>query len=654
METESVKSLNETNSKVKRSKSHNHRNSHRSHSHKSSRNHIREEENMAPFQTAVMIEENRNGQEVIDVQIIPQVPYPLSSTFLQLYVQVPRFSAFGRGRNPSIIQHFGVVIDKKMVYFILKQVNSNATFFTKKFNFKNWVSQCQLMLNLKIKIFQFFCIQDDNWGENTTAITGNTSDQSGSVEEVNLWPSEPESAMGYTCSRYIATFLAATICAIAFISPIVMIILPKIGFFPSLGASLSAVAREQLLSCGAECRGTLVSLSFKLFVLGAGAWALFLRKSRATLPCIFMFRAGVLLLVLICTFTFWLFYVVQITEGASESATGEVSLEYRALVSFASSLTDTLLFIHYLAVAILEIRHMQPAYYVQVKILCSTKKSHCLRDLTLSTWIVRSPDGESKSYAVGNLSIQRAAVWILDKYYTEFPVYNPYLERIPSSKSRKPTSSFKYYEVDGVNNTAQNQSRNGLNSHSRRRDSSHNERFYEEHDYERRVKKRKARLITAAEEAFTHIKRLHHEPTGGMPMDAHEAAQAVFPSLARALQKYLRVTRQQPRHSVDSILQHLAQCLSHDLSPRAFIEKFLHPTPVLQNEKEQKEVQSWSLICDQVLSQPLRKGTVFQLRQNDVSLLCTVFPLPHFNVTEEVIDPASNRFVLRLNSETSV
>lgn len=51
-----------------------------------------------------------------------------------------------------------------------------------------------------------------------------------------------------------------------------------------------------------------------------------------------------------------------------------------------------------------------------------------------------------------------------------------------------------------------------LTAHARRRDSSHNERFYEEHDYERRVKKRRARLITAAEEAFTHIKRLHHEP----------------------------------------------------------------------------------------------------------------------------------------------
>lgn len=50
-----------------------------------------------------------------------------------------------------------------------------------------------------------------------------------------------------------------------------------------------------------------------------------------------------------------------------------------------------------------------------------------------------------------------------------------------------------------------------LAAHARRRDSSHNERFYEEHEYERRVKKRKARLVTAAEEAFTHIKRLHND-----------------------------------------------------------------------------------------------------------------------------------------------
>lgn len=61
-------------------------------------------------------------------------------------------------------------------------------------------------------------------------------------------------------------------------------------------------------------------------------------------------------------------------------------------------------------------------------------------------------------------------------------------------------------------NLQNSQSRNVLNGHSRRRDSSHNERFYEEHDYERRVKKRRARLVTATEEAFTHVKRINHDP----------------------------------------------------------------------------------------------------------------------------------------------
>uniref|UniRef100_A0A1B0GPM2 Vang-like protein n=1 Tax=Phlebotomus papatasi TaxID=29031 RepID=A0A1B0GPM2_PHLPP len=277
----------------------------------------------------------------------------------------------------------------------------------------------------------------------------------------------------------------------------------------------------------------------------------------------------------------------------------------------------------------------QPVYYVKV---------------------VRSPDGESRSYSIGQLSIQRAAVWVLQKYYTEFSIFNPYLERIPVSKSqRKALSTFKYYDVDGVNaSQQQSQSRAVLAAHARRRDSSHNERFYEEHEYERRVKKRKARLITAAEEAFTHIKRVHNEPAPAIPLDPQEAAQAVFPSMARALQKYLRVTRQQPRHTVESILRHLAHCLKHDLAPRAFLEPYLVEYPVMQSEKERRPVQSWSLICDELLSRPLSDGCSFQLIQSDVSLVVTVHRLPHFHVAEEVVDPKSNKFVLKLNSETSV
>ncbi len=53
------------------------------------------------------------------------------------------------------------------------------------------------------------------------------------------------------------------------------------------------------------------------------------------------------------------------------------------------------------------------------------------------------------------------------------------------------------------------------NGRMSRRGSSHNERFYEEHEYERRVRKRRARLIAATEEAFTHIKRLQDEQGKG-------------------------------------------------------------------------------------------------------------------------------------------
>ena len=45
---------------------------------------------------------------------------------------------------------------------------------------------------------------------------------------------------------------------------------------------------------------------------------------------------------------------------------------------------------------------------------------------------------------------------------------------------------------------------------------SHNERFYEEYEYERRLKKRRAKLITATEEAFAHIKRMSTDQMKGI------------------------------------------------------------------------------------------------------------------------------------------
>jgi len=54
-----------------------------------------------------------------------------------------------------------------------------------------------------------------------------------------------------------------------------------------------------------------------------------------------------------------------------------------------------------------------------------------------------------------------------------------------------------------------------------------------------------------------------------------DAAQAIFPGVARPLQKYLRTTRQQPRYSGEGILNHLAMCIGHGLSAKAFVEPYL-------------------------------------------------------------------------------
>jgi vang-like len=484
---------------------------------------------------------------------------------------------------------------------------------------------------------------EDNWAENTTAMTGNTSERSESIDGIDEW-SNDERSFDKNCNRYFGLIYTFFIITSAFLTPLVMIILPKLGLFSDTFSMLTVQQKLMYSSCNIECKGHLLGLIFKIALLGIGTWAIFWRSRKVYVPRLFMFQAGVIVLTTFCICTFWLFYIVQITEEAKTAIVGDLA-EYKSLVNYAGNLVDTLLFIHYTAVILVEIRHLKPMYYLKV---------------------IRSPDGTSRSYAVGQLSIQRAAVWILEKYYTEFPIYNPYLERLPVSKSnKKHLSNFKFYDVDNaISNNDDQHTRSGgsdraiLAAQARRRDSSHNERFYEEHEYERRVRKRKARLITATEEAFSHIQRVNSDVelvANSTPLDPMEAAQSVFPSMARALQKYLRITRQQPRHSIESILKRLAYCLTQDATPRVFLEPFFNTSPILSNEKEkQRNCHHWALVCEGELpSRPISNGCEFQLRHGEVALLCTVEQLPHLYLTEQIALPKSNRFILKVNSENS-
>uniref|UniRef100_A0A0B7ADE0 Vang-like protein n=1 Tax=Arion vulgaris TaxID=1028688 RepID=A0A0B7ADE0_9EUPU len=467
--------------------------------------------------------------------------------------------------------------------------------------------------------------QDDNWGDNTTAITGNTSETGFSAEDLPKFYLKDDRQIGVNCARHVGTALTVGLSMIAFLSPIIMLLLPKLDIVQWRDDV------EGAGECQPECEGLLISFAFKLLVLLVGALALFFRKPRATMPRVFVFRAIVLFLVFVLTFAFWLFYAVRVYK--------EQQGTYEGIVTFALSFVDSLLFVHYVAIILLEIRQLQPQFAIRV---------------------VRSPDGETRVYSVGILCIQRAAVHILEQYYKDFDTYNPYLENVTKKPSKQSSTAFKVYDIDG---SGQNQSViQGRNravfpaaSGDRRGGTGHNDRFYDEQEYERKVRKRRARLIVAAEEAFTHIKRLHDEQGPAIPMDPNEAAAAVFPSLARSLQKYLRVTRQQPRYTMDSVLSHLACCISHDISPRAFVSQYLSQGAVVcGNEQEVRSTERWVLACDQLLTRELGNGTIFQLKKGPVSLLCSVTRVPHFSLTEEIIHPKSNKFVLRMNSETSV
>ena len=87
----------------------------------------------------------------------------------------------------------------------------------------------------------------------------------------------------------------------------------------------------------------------------------------------------------------------------------------------------------------------------------------------------------------------------------------------------------------------------------------------------------------------------------------------------------------------------------------------LYPNSFLnfQSDRERRPIQTWSLVCETQLSRSIKCGTIFQLRQgNDVSLLCQIQKLPHFNIVEELLhSSSSNRlfnFNFKNNSETPV
>ncbi|XP_051915191.1 vang-like protein 1 isoform X3 [Hippocampus zosterae] len=204
-------------------------------------------------------------------------------------------------------------------------------------------------------------VQDDNWGETTTAVTG-TSEHSLSQEDVVRITKDLEESVGLDCRRYFTLTLAVVLGLLVFLSPLAFLVLPHL-LWP-----------EKLQSCGTACEGLFISVAFKLLILLLAVWALFFRPPRASLPRLFVFRALLAVLVLLFVVSYWLFYGVRILDSQDE--------DYQGIVQYAVSLVDALLFIHYLAIVLLELRQLRPYY---------------------SVCVTRSTDGETRHYNLGQL-----------------------------------------------------------------------------------------------------------------------------------------------------------------------------------------------------------------------------------------------------------
>ncbi|KAG7257057.1 hypothetical protein CRUP_035539 [Coryphaenoides rupestris] len=171
----------------------------------------------------------------------------------------------------------------------------------------------------------------------------------------------------------------------------------------------------------------------------------------------------------------------------------------------------------------------------------------------------------------------------------------------------------------GSQSANSSQSRAMIAAAAKRKDSAHNELYYEEADHDRREDER----VTPAD-----------------ILEVREAALAIFPSMARVLQKYLRTTRRQHCHSMDSIQKHLAFCLVNNMSPKYAPERWM--------------ADQWTLVSEASVTSAVAEGTEFLLRCLDFSLAVTVKGIPYIRMSEEFVDPKSHKFTLLLQSETSV
>jgi len=552
------------------------------------------------------------------------------------------------------------------------------------------------------------------------------------------------------CQLLLSKFIVNTILLIAYLTPLLIILLPKVNLI-----NCKVNFDNYHLTNG---DGSFISLIVKLIILKVAFFALFSRANgqKILYPRFALYKLALISLTFMVTLVFWLVFFVRIAERKFSNQ----EVNYLTIINYSVNFVDCLNLLFFLAVILIEIKHQKTEYFIK---------------------ITRNPDGETHVYSLGDLSIQRAAVYCLEMYYRDFTVFNRLnyhkqqqsMKKILESNCQRSKCcgekkrslnklnldsnglpTIKYYDIDIDKPLDKNASSpgalsdlellnknitenplseqleqldeelNGIDSDGHTGLNTEklalpmknmhfmaNKRMHEENDLNRKLRKRSTRLELAIHHSFNLLRRTdEYAPNINTtaPMECNEAASTVFPFFAKSLQKYLKTTRQQlpqllptsvetvypeqvKQHLNDSqedqetttkqpqqIIQYLATCLKYDLSPLVFLRRFQSKSSRVYETQEEdlfnemynqeKSEQSrkadkddknplanysnWSLICDELSNRMVRHGTEFLLRKDDISLYVTISKLPDFALSEEVINPNCNKFVL--SSETCV
>uniref|UniRef100_A0AC35UEW9 RGS domain-containing protein n=1 Tax=Rhabditophanes sp. KR3021 TaxID=114890 RepID=A0AC35UEW9_9BILA len=266
-------------------------------------------------------------------------------------------------------------------------------------------------------------------------------------------------------------------------------------------------------------------------------------------------------------------------------------------------------------------------------------------------------NSESEAYLGHHFSSSKseeAGVKVIQFYFSSFPSYNFHLDKQVREGGRhfKSSSSaiapgFKMYDIEGI--SGQQHQLSEANAHaiieaaSRRRHAGHSEIMKEEFDMERRIKRKKYRLLSCAEEAFAHIQSISSLTANENAFiqesqEASKAARTVFNIIVRPLTKYLKLSRQQTNHPATEVMRHIENCLTLKLSAKTFLQRFFSDKfPVKMEDDESK----WSIVSNESSSSTITPNKNFLLRchsddpENAIQLYCTISHIPFINLLEQ-------------------